>query len=328
MRNGFQFNPVGLWQGVKRGWPAVAALALVACFGGEGPLQIAAQSPTVSAVTPVIALAGVPTTFVVTGQNLPLTASASIADGDCLTPVNRTATGFTVVCTPALAGNQIVTIRSDTVANGGWWIGMQTITVSTMALSATSLLVDSGVSAGQCYGAGSDLLLSCSSPAAIALNDKQDGMTGRDVTSAGGSDGQLGLSYSVVGTYARTECVKDNISGLTWQGKSGTLLAIAGDARNLEAKAFEVATNTAGVCGFTNWRLPSRMELQSLVNYGSVDPYFGIDTDWFPDTRIGAYFSSTPYAPNLKNNWVVDFIKGGIMPDSAVSSGIYVRLVR
>jgi hypothetical protein len=64
------------------------------------------------------------------------------------------------------------------------------------------------------------------------------------------------------------------------------------------------------------------------VNYGSLDLYFSIDTNWFPDTRIGAYYSATKYAPNLMNVWLVDFIRGNVAPDSNASSGVYVRLVR
>jgi len=89
----------------------------------------------------------------------------------------------------------------------------------------------------------------------------------------------------------------------------------------------QARTNAAALCGFSDWRLPSRTELQSLVNYGSLDLYFSIDTNWFPDTRIGAYYSATPYAPNLKNVWLVDFIRGNVAPDSNASSGVYVRLV-
>lgn len=311
---------------------ALTLSALAACFGGEGSLPVAGMTPTVTSVTPAKAVLGEATTFTVTGLNLPLTATLSMADGTCLTPTNQSATGFTVVCTAGgLAGNLVLTVRSDTVANSGWWVGAQTITAAApevTPLTVVNLLVDSGVNAGQCYAAGSDVLVSCISPTAIALNDKQDGMTGRDVTSADGSDGQAGLSYSTVAAFAKTDCVKDNTTGLVWQGKSTALTALPGDARNLEARGLASSLNATGLCGFNDWRLPSRGELQSLVNYGSLDLYFSIDTNWFPDTRIGAYYSATPYAPNLRSVWLVDFIKGNVAPDGSASGGVYVRLVR
>jgi hypothetical protein len=321
---------------------ALTASALAACTGGESQTTVS-QTPIVLSIKPQTAAIGDATSFTVSGLYLPLTATLSIVSGSCLTPTSRTTTGFTVVCTlGGAAGDQLITISSDTAANSGYWLGTQTLAATPGAstpLTVVNLLVDSGVNSGQCYASGSDVLVSCVSPTAIALNDKQDGMTGRDVTSADGTDGQVGLSYStvigqqsqnpvVMGPFAKTDCVKDNITGLVWQGKSTALVSLPGDARNLEAKGVEAATNTAGLCGFTDWRLPSRNELQSLVNYGSLDLYFSIDTNWFADTRIGAYYSATKYAPNLKNVWLVDFIRGNVAPDSNASSGVYVRLVR
>ncbi len=331
----------GRWRRGRGLWTVLTALTLAACFGGEGQTPATLQTPLFVTMTPTAAAIGEPTSFTVTGLYLPLTALLSMAGGTCATPVNRTASGFSAACTPGgVAGNQIVTVNTDTLANNGWWLGQQTVAVAAGAsnpqtpttplppLTTINLLTDSGINSGQCYVAGSDVLVSCVSPTAIALNDKQDGMTGRDVTSADNSDGQAGLSYSTWGTFAKTDCVRDNVTGLLWQGKSTVLVAFPGDARNLEANGLVTTTNTAALCGFSDWRLPSRGELQSLVNYGSLDLYFAIDLNWFPDTRIGAYYSVTKYAPNLKNVWVVDFIKGGVVPDSNASSGIYVRLVR
>jgi Protein of unknown function (DUF1566) len=337
-------QPIGSSPGQFSPWllSVLVSSALAACLGGDGQTAGSTSTPIILSVTPLKAIIGSATTFTVNGLNLPVTAILSIPNGVCLTPTNRTTAGFTVSCTPGgVAGDQLMTISSNTVANNGYWLGTQAITTTGSAstpLTVVNLLVDSGVNSGQCYAAGSDVLVSCVSPTAIALNDKQDGMTGRDVTSADGTDGQAGLSYStvigqqsqnpvVMGPFAKTDCVKDNITGLVWQGKSATLASAPGDARNLEAKGVVASTNAAALCGFSDWRLPSRTELQSLVNYGSLDLYFSIDTNWFPDTRIGAYYSATPYAPNLKNVWLVDFIRGNVAPDSNASSGVYVRLV-
>ena len=322
----------------------VTLSALAACLGGESPTSSGSLAATVSAVTPVIALLGQPTTFTVSGQNLPLTALASIAGGTCTTPINRTSTSFTTVCTPGgTAGSQSMTIWSDLVPLG-WWIAAQPVMVNTAPVPAINALPDSGIAASQCYGAGSNILISCTSAAAIALNDRQDGMVGRDVASPVSTDGQLGLSYNLVGTYAKTDCVIDNITGLIWAGTSGTVAITGGDRTSaniaFEANVNLASANTSGLCGFRNWRVPTRSELQSLLNYGSVDPYLDIDTNWFPNTMPGAYYSATPYAPSVKipatppstpvasNFWVVDFSNGRIVPDSAVSTSIYVRLVR
>lgn len=103
----------------------------------SGALSVAWQcntpAPTITTITPATASIGQATTFTVTGQNLPLTAVMSIAEGVCQTPTNNTPTGFTVVCTPGgVAGSKIVTIKTDTLANGGTVVDeSKSISVST-----------------------------------------------------------------------------------------------------------------------------------------------------------------------------------------------------
>ena len=118
------------WRRSRWLWAALTVPALLACFGGEGASG-SAQTVAVLSVTPVKAAVGEATKFTVSGMNLPLTATLSLADGYCLTPADNTANGFTVVCTPGgAAGSQVMTVRSDTVANGGWFVGTQTITAA------------------------------------------------------------------------------------------------------------------------------------------------------------------------------------------------------
>lgn len=163
------------------------------------------------------------------------------------------------------------------------------------ATPTTGKLPDTGITAAQCYAAGSDAFVSCTSAAAIALNDKQDGMVGRDVTSPSNTDGKLGFSYSTVGSYSKEECVKDNITGLTWEGKPTTGLRAAGNTytNNLGdndhpdgVSAYVAAVNAAGLCGYSNWRLPTLDELLSIVDYGVNSFGLAIDSAWFPNTQL------------------------------------------
>ena len=66
--------------------------------------------------------------------------------------------------------------------------------------STTSILNDTGITSSQCYQAGSDVLVDCGSAGALALNNAQDGMTGRDANTATNSntDGKLGFSFTSV----------------------------------------------------------------------------------------------------------------------------------
>lgn len=58
------------------------------------------------------------------------------------------------------------------------------------------------------------------------------------------------------------------------------------------------------------WRLPTRQELESLLDLSRHDP--AIDTSKYLDTQSCAYWTSTPCAWNSAGRWVVDFDYGGV----------------
>jgi len=202
------------------------------------------------------------------------------------------------------------------------------------------VLNDTGITADQCYQGGNNFLVSCTSATAIALNDKQDGMVGRDVTANDSSDGKAGFSFSLVtraggGFYDKTECVKDNVTGLMWEGKTndGGLrdgsrrYTNYGDGRGGDAGAYVAAVNGAGLCGYNDWRLPGRDELQGIVDYGVSWPGPAIDADWFPNTFGFDHWTSSPLWFSPSDVWGVDFANGAV--SHKLRSGIgHVRLVR
>jgi len=82
---------------------------------------------------------------------------------------------------------------------------------------------------------------------------------------------------------------------------------------------------TSNLAGYTDWRLPAKKELQSLVNYSRFNP--AINITYFPDTAASWYWSSTTYADYTLGAWGVDFGSGDDGGSSKGSSG-YVRAVR
>ena len=77
--------------------------------------------------------------------------------------------------------------------------------------------------------------------------------------------------------------------------------------------------------GFSDWRLPIREELRSIVNYNKYNP--AIDTVFFPETMSAFYWSSTSNAYTTGYAWGVRFYYGdGI--NSAKDSSYFVRAVR
>ena len=59
------------------------------------------------------------------------------------------------------------------------------------------------------------------------------------------------------------------------------------------------------------WRLPTRQELESILDLSRHDP--AIDTERFPDTQSTYYWTSTPCAWNKTSAvWFVGFGSGGV----------------
>lgn len=221
-------------------------------------------------------------------------------------------------------------------------------------------LNDTGITSAQCYQAGSDVLVSCTSPAAIALNDRQDGMQGRDVSNSDNTDGKAGFSYSKIGAHGETlpanatvwSCVKDNVTGLIWEVKttdggwhdwsrtytnydSTTSMQILGTSAPTQSQidadtnsvGFKNAVNATSLCGATDWRLPSADELQGIVDYGVAIPGPAIDVAWFQNTQGNLYWSSSPNAFDPMSAWIVAFNNGALITNSR-GYARYIRLVR
>jgi len=169
----------------------------------------------------------------------------------------------------------------------------------------------------------------------------QDGAFGRDATHRADTDGRLGFSFikvchsgevagqgrcspsAVMGAGADDwGCTRDKVTGLTWELKTDdggdrdadlfytdTLAQQADDA-----SAYVNLVNGRGLCGATDWRLPSTMELQSLADLGLPGNGGGIaiDTRWFPNQRPYPHWSGDgfPYLPTYA--WLVDLGNGNV----------------
>ncbi len=113
--------------------------------------------------------------------------------------------------------------------------------------------------------------------------------------------------------------ISDISTGLMWQQ------AIAPEPYTWEqALAYcENLTLPAGV--YSDWRLPNRNELQSIVDYSRFIP--AIDITFFPGTMASNYWSSTTYALYSGYAWIVNFYYGNV-DYYGKSDYRYVRAVR
>lgn len=69
-------------------------------------------------------------------------------------------------------------------------------------------------------------------------------------------------------------------------------------------QAYVGRINAEGYCGYSDWRIPTRKELLSLVNYGASGQ--SINTEVFPHGGVFVW-SSTPFAVNPNSAWGVSF---------------------
>jgi len=105
--------------------------------------------------------------------------------------------------------------------------------------------------------------------------------------------------------------ISDRATGLMWQK------AEAG-AMNWESAL--TYCESLQLAGHSDWRLPNRNELQSIVDYTRNN--LTIDRNSFPGAVAGLYWSSTTIAFNTGFGWVADFKDGNIGDGfSSVSRG-------
>ena len=117
-------------------------------------------------------------------------------------------------------------------------------------------------------------------------------------------------------------CVRDNVSGLVWEVKTNAITpdlrdkdwtytwynsdsssnggnagsagsntcgsTLAAYSNLCNTQNYVAAVNAATLCGASDWRLPSRKELLSLVHYGSSTP--AIDSARFPNTTANYFW--------------------------------------
>jgi hypothetical protein len=144
-------------------------------------------------------------------------------------------------------------------------------------------------------------------------------------------------------------CVVDNKSSLVWEVKSekkgiqyalntytwfdgesgrdnGTFSKNCYWGKNCNTQSFIKDINKAELCGYSDWRLPTRLELISIVEYYGESDLL-IDTDFFPNTQIDGYWTSVSVNSNPSMAYEVPFFYGGSMArDKTIDT--FVRLVR
>jgi hypothetical protein len=127
--------------------------------------------------------------------------------------------------------------------------------------------------------------------------------------------------------------VTDARSGLSWQQDITVSYAPTCTARYANASAavdsctWEQALSycTSLTLAGGGWRLPTRAELETIVDFGRIWP--AINIGLFPDTLSQLFWSSSPTVSSPADAWFVDFTEGA-GDYKAKGSQLRVRCVR
>lgn len=120
--------------------------------------------------------------------------------------------------------------------------------------------------------------------------------------------------------------VKDNFTGLVWTQNANLFSQL--NWSNALVSCNGLANGSPGLSDGSNigdWRLPNVKELQSLINYGSINP--ALPDHPFTDVKPYYYWSSTTYAEISSYGWFVSFYNGSTLKD-AKNIPLYVWCVR
>lgn len=146
-------------------------------------------------------------------------------------------------------------------------------------------------------------------------------------------------------------CVRDNHTGLLWETKSSQVgdLHYGGDTYSwysantttnggraggqdlgscghapCDTQGFIKQVNTEKLCGSTNWRLPSPVELLSIVDQSQINP--PVDTHYFPNLSFNAHWTNQTHAQRLDAAWYVYFTAGdnGVIAKTSLANALLV----
>jgi hypothetical protein len=125
---------------------------------------------------------------------------------------------------------------------------------------------------------------------------------GRDGTNLLAAGTPLGFSFDTSDPANGASCMIDRVTGLTWQRPTVTQNSDYAGTSN-----FVSVANGVGLCGKTNWRVPTVNELLSLMDMSKTSAPFNAD----PDAMGGEYWSSEQVTTATDNAWVVSAAQRG-----------------
>ena len=185
-----------------------------------------------------------------------------------------------------------------------------------------------------------------------ALSKVGGGGKGFDFTKIANNGAVLPASAVLGSGPTEWACTKDNVTNLIWEVKTSSGLRSQGysytwyssDATSnggsggtasggscatvgrCDTEKFVADVNAAGLCGATDWRMPTVKELEGIADLGRINP--AIDPTYFPNTPASSFWSASANASYSYYAWVVGFNYGGAGNGGYKNGANRVRLVR
>lgn len=217
------------------------------------------------------------------------------------------------------------------------------------AVATSSVAADGGAHPRQDCRYGRD-----AAAAAGSLPKTGAGSKGFDFTKIANNGSLLPASAALGTGPSDWACTRDNVTGLIWEVKtasglrsqshsytwyssnsatnggsvgwaSGGTCATAG---RCDTEKFVADVNAAGLCGASNWRMPTSQELVSIVDYSRTYPGPTIDASYFPNTPSSYFWSASASARLYSYAWFVNFGYGYAYGYGYKLRDAQVRLVR
>jgi hypothetical protein len=180
------------------------------------------------------------------------------------------------------------------------------------------------------------------------------GSGGLDYTKVANNGSDLPASAALGANPGDWACTRDNITGLTWEVKTtsgmhstyhtytwynsdGTrnggnwgvtqVNLSCYDIHRCDTESFTLDVQAAALCGFRDWRVPTRRELLSIINAGAYYP--SQDANYFPNTSLAMweFWSGTSAVADTGKAWWVSLVSGatGFYNKSETRPAILVR---
>lgn len=110
--------------------------------------------------------------------------------------------------------------------------------------------------------------------------------------------------------------VTDNLTGLMW-----TRSLPYGSSTYNWSDALDNAETSVSVGGYTDWRVPTRFEILSLVDHSQYNPSLMSGHPF--NVSVGNFWSSTHYTPDAFNRaWMLNLVDGASASEYKFTSGL------